>query len=124
MQTRSNLSGELADPCEICPIGDERECQTMSQRPWRAAVVWLATCGWLAAGGAGRLLGAEKTISHAGTVESSRFNVLSYGAVGDNKTDNTGAFSACLKAVIDAGGGRIYLPAGVVIHTVVSSAVV
>ena len=41
------------------------------------------------------------------------FNVLDYGAVGDDKTDNTEAFSACLKAVIDAGGGRMVLPAGV-----------
>ncbi|NLB56633.1 MAG: hypothetical protein GX811_12895, partial [Lentisphaerae bacterium] len=41
------------------------------------------------------------------------FNVRAYGAVGDDKTDNTEAFSACLKAVIEAGGGRMYLPAGV-----------
>ena len=33
------------------------------------------------------------------------FNVLNYGAVGDDKTDNTAAFSACLKAVIEVGGG-------------------
>jgi hypothetical protein len=41
------------------------------------------------------------------------FNVHAYGAVGDDKTDNTAAFSACLNAVIEAGGGRIYVPAGV-----------
>ena len=41
------------------------------------------------------------------------FNVLEYGAVGDDETDNTEAFSACLKAVIEAGGGRMYLPVGV-----------
>ena len=41
------------------------------------------------------------------------FNVLKYGAVGDDKTDNTAAFSACLKAVIEAGGGRMFLPDGV-----------
>jgi hypothetical protein len=41
------------------------------------------------------------------------FNVLKYGAVGDDKTDNTAAFSACIQAVIEAGGGRIYLPDGV-----------
>ena len=41
------------------------------------------------------------------------FNVLDYGAVGDDKTDNTASFSACLKSVIEAGGGRMYLPAGV-----------
>ncbi len=41
------------------------------------------------------------------------FDVLKYGALGDDKTDNTEAFSACLKAVVEAGGGRMYLPAGV-----------
>ena len=41
------------------------------------------------------------------------FNVLDYGAIGDDKTDNTDAFTACLKAVVEAGGGRMYLPDGV-----------
>jgi hypothetical protein len=41
------------------------------------------------------------------------FNVLNYGAVGDDKTDNTAAFSACMKAIIAAEGGRMYLPDGV-----------
>jgi hypothetical protein len=39
--------------------------------------------------------------------------VLDYGAVGDDKTDNTDAFSACLKDVIGAGGGRMMIPDGV-----------
>jgi hypothetical protein len=51
--------------------------------------------------------------SGAGTVEARVFNVLDFGAVGDEKTDNTAAFSACLQAVIEAGGGRMYLPDGV-----------
>jgi hypothetical protein len=51
--------------------------------------------------------------SGAGTTGSRLFNVLTYGAVGDDKTDNTEAFSACLKAVIKAGGGRMYLPDGI-----------
>ena len=41
------------------------------------------------------------------------FNVLQHGAVGDDKTDNTAAFSACLKAILAAGGGRMFLPDGV-----------
>lgn len=41
------------------------------------------------------------------------FNVLNYGAAGDDKTDNTAAFSACLKAVIESGGGQMYIPDGV-----------
>lgn len=39
--------------------------------------------------------------------------MLRFGAVGDDKTDNTETFSACLKALVEAGGGRMYLPAGV-----------
>ena len=46
-------------------------------------------------------------------VHGSVFNVRDYGAVGDDKTDNTAAFTACLNAVIAAGGGRMYLPDGV-----------
>jgi len=45
---------------------------------------------------------------HAGT-----FNAVDYGAVGDDSTDNTGAFSLCLEAVIEAGGGRMFLPDGI-----------
>jgi hypothetical protein len=41
------------------------------------------------------------------------FNVVDYGAIGNDEKDNTEAFSACLKAVIEAGGGRMYLPDGV-----------
>jgi hypothetical protein len=36
------------------------------------------------------------------------FNVTAYGAVGDDRTDNTAAFTACLKAVVAAGGGKMY----------------
>jgi len=51
----------------------------------------------------------EKTF----TKNSRTFNVLNYGAVGDDKTDNTKAFSACLKALIMAGGGRMIIPDGI-----------
>ena len=51
--------------------------------------------------------------SRAVPAESRVFNVLDYGAVGDDQKDNTEAFSAGLKAVIEAGGGRLYLPDGV-----------
>ena len=44
---------------------------------------------------------------------ATRFDVRTYGAVGDDATDNTEAFSRCLKALVDAGGGRMYLPDGV-----------
>ncbi|MCP5522017.1 MAG: hypothetical protein H7A46_10770 [Verrucomicrobiales bacterium] len=45
--------------------------------------------------------------------EPPAFDVVHYGALGDDKTDNTEAFSNCLEDVIKAGGGRMYLPAGV-----------
>ncbi|MFN4872202.1 MAG: hypothetical protein ACK40T_05545, partial [Akkermansiaceae bacterium] len=50
----------------------------------------------------------KKNSASATTVKSRTFNVLNYGAVGDDKTDNTEAFSACLKAVIAAGGGKMF----------------
>lgn len=51
----------------------------------------------------------EKTLKK----QSRTFNVLDYGAIGNDKTDNTEAFTACLMAMIEAGGGRMYLPDGV-----------
>jgi hypothetical protein len=41
------------------------------------------------------------------------FNAKDYGVVGDDKTDNTEAFSACLDAVIQEGGGCMLIPDGV-----------
>jgi len=57
--------------------------------------------------------GGEKAGAPTATVKSRTFNVLNYGAVGDDKTDNTAAFSACLKAVIAAGGGKMFIPDGI-----------
>jgi hypothetical protein len=51
---------------------------------------------------------AFTVLGHAAT-----FNACDYGAVGDDKTDNTEAFSACLKAVIAAGGGKMFIPDGI-----------
>ncbi len=56
---------------------------------------------------------AEKVMWPDGADQPRVFNVQSYGAVGDDETDNTEAFTACLKAVIESGGGRMYLPDGV-----------
>ncbi|NLF07026.1 MAG: hypothetical protein GX594_03470 [Pirellulaceae bacterium] len=55
----------------------------------------------------------EKISSDTKALPSRVFNALDYGAVSDDKTDNTKAFSACIEAVIEAGGGTLYLPAGV-----------
>ena len=79
---------------------------------WKTMV--LITMGsLLIAGAVAGVDGGEKMRSTAGTVKSRTFNVLNFGAVGDDNTDNTEAFSACLKAVIEAGGGKMYLPDGV-----------
>jgi hypothetical protein len=43
----------------------------------------------------------------------SGFDVRDYGARGDDHTDNTEAFSACLEAIVEAGGGRMVIPKGV-----------
>jgi polygalacturonase len=43
----------------------------------------------------------------AAEVPSSVFDARAYGAVGDDATDNTAAFSRCLAAVVAAGGGRM-----------------
>ena len=79
----------------------------------RKTMVLMTMGGWLFAGAALAVDGGENISSTAGTTESRVFSVLKYGAVGDDKTDNTEAFSACLKAVIAAGGGKMVLPAGV-----------
>jgi len=79
---------------------------------WKTMV--LITMGSLLfAGAVVSVDGGENKSSTAAAVKSRTFNVLNYGAVGDDKTDNTEAFSACLKAVIEAGGGKMYLPDGV-----------
>jgi len=76
-----------------------------------AACVAMSLCS--VAGAAAEVDGGEKAGASAGTVKSRTFNVLNYGAVGDDKTDNTEAFSACLKAVIAAGGGKMFIPDGI-----------
>jgi len=68
---------------------------------------------WLFMAAASSVNGSERDSSVAAALKSRVFNVLNYGAVGDDKTDNTGAFSACVKALIEAGGGTMLLPDGV-----------
>ena len=68
----------------------------------RKTMVLMTMCCWIVAGAGAAVDGGEKAGAPVGTVKSRTFNVLNYGAVGDDKTDNTAAFSACLKAVIEA----------------------
>jgi hypothetical protein len=52
-------------------------------------------------------------LTFAAPIRAATFNVTDYGAVGDDSTDNTAAFTACLNAVVAAGGGKMVLPDGV-----------
>jgi len=54
-------------------------------------MILITICGWIVAGGAFAVDGGGKDSSTAGTVKSRTFNVLKYGAIGDDKTDNTDA---------------------------------
>ena len=76
-------------------------------------MVLIALLACLMTGGAIAAEGGEKDSSNVATAASRVFPVLKYGAVGDDKTDNTEAFSACLKAMIAAGGGKMVLADGV-----------
>lgn len=46
-------------------------------------------------------------------IQAATFNVTSYGALADGKTDNTAAFSKCMDALIADGGGKMLIPEGV-----------
>lgn len=46
-------------------------------------------------------------------VQSSGFNVVAYGAVGNGVTDNTAAIQAAINATQSAGGGEIFFPPGI-----------
>jgi polygalacturonase len=41
------------------------------------------------------------------------FRITDFGAVGDGHTKNTDAFAKAIKACVDAGGGRVLVPAGI-----------
>lgn len=77
------------------------------------------TGGWLIASGSAVAEESHKVSKPAKAKISRSFNVLDYGAVGDGKTDNTEAFSACLKRVIEAGGGRMVLPDGMYLGRII-----
>jgi hypothetical protein len=46
-------------------------------------------------------------------LKAATFNAKDYGAVGDDRSDNTAAFTKCLDAIIAAGGGKMVLPDGI-----------
>src|SRR5262249_31984952 len=52
-----------------------------------------------------------------------QFNVKDYGAKGNGRGNDTAAIQAALDAARDAGGGRVYLPAGTYLVSPVSDIV-
>src|SRR5699024_5796960 len=40
------------------------------------------------------------------------FSIMDYGAVGDGTTDNTQAIKDAIQACVEAGGGKVVIPAG------------
>lgn len=79
----------------------------------RATKAWITVCGCLVAGAGVHVNGGERLDAKSDVAAARVFNVRDYGARGDDRTDNTEAFSQCLKAVVEGGGGRVYLPAGI-----------
>ena len=79
----------------------------------RKTMVLMTISSLLLSGAVVAVEGGGKAGASAATVKSRTFNVLNSGAVGDDKTDNTEAFSACLKAVIKGGGGKMFIPDGI-----------
>jgi hypothetical protein len=75
--------------------------------------ILISICAWFLFAERGAIAGGNTVNTHSAVAKRRDFNVLNYGAAGDDKTDNTAAFSACLKELIDNGGGRMFLPAGV-----------
>jgi len=47
------------------------------------------------------------------TIPNKVFNIQAFGAVSDNKTDNTQAIQGAIDAAAQAGGGQVVIPAGV-----------
>jgi polygalacturonase len=47
------------------------------------------------------------------TIPDKTFNIKDYGAVGNNKTDNTIAINEAIKAAANAGGGKVVVPSGI-----------
>ena len=62
---------------------------------------------------AGLLVLSGAAFAGESDITTHTFDARKFGAVGDDKTDNTEAFSACLKAIVEAGGGKMLLPDGV-----------
>jgi len=50
------------------------------------------------------------------------YNIMFYGAVGDNSTDNTTAIADAIADIVTAGGGTLYVPEGIFLTNQISLA--
>ncbi|HXD65194.1 MAG TPA: glycosyl hydrolase family 28 protein, partial [Solirubrobacteraceae bacterium] len=71
-----------------------------------------STGGATGTGGASDPCSASNAAVPLPTIGSAAFNVTTYGAIGDGKTDNTTAIQAALTAAGAAGGGTVTVPSG------------
>ena len=72
----------------------------------------MALLGVAAVAGCGSPSAVPTTTPPSPTVSGDTFNVASYGAHGDNQSDNTKAFANAIQGAEAAGGGVVYIPAG------------
>ena len=70
------------------------------------------TSGATGTGGASDPCSASNAAVPLPTIGSGAFNVTTYGAIGDGKTDNTTAIQVALTAAGAAGGGTVTVPSG------------
>ena len=54
----------------------------------------------------------DYTTPNLPSIPEKAFNIKAYGAISDNKTDNTLAIQGAIDAVTQAGGGHVIIPAG------------
>src|SRR5208282_4546491 len=58
------------------------------------------------------LMGTLLFLPGWGKAQTSRYNIVSYGAVSDGKTNNAAAINRAITAAAGAGGGTVAVPPG------------
>lgn len=89
------ISGSLASPAAGAGLAASRGSRYLSTSGRQYLKLTVADIGWR------QLL-----------IRGPYFNVVDYGAVGDNVTDNQAAINAAISAAVAAGGGVVFFPPG------------